>query len=161
MVHSQVDMEEGTLESENIHSKHLTFQFGTKRSSAFFECDHHVPRVPKVFRTQLLYILFHSQLTVAQLSANNRRRKDLYKLPKADQDLFVALGYREKLNLVDEAILKNAEFLEGIVSGPGIFDGEDDDEDAPEDDVEMNHERTSLIVPIVPAVNPMHRCVQR
>ncbi|KAF8922369.1 N2227-domain-containing protein [Mucidula mucida] len=74
------------------------------------------------------------------LSANNRRRKDLYKLPKADQDLFVALGYREKLNLVDEAILKNAEFLEGIVSGPGIFDGEDDDEDAPEDDVEMNHE---------------------
>ncbi|KAF9036407.1 N2227-domain-containing protein [Hymenopellis radicata] len=63
-----------------------------------------------------------------------------YQKYSADQELFVALGYREKLNLVDEAILKNAEFLEGIVSGPGIFDGDDDDEDAPEDDVEMNHE---------------------
>lgn len=52
----------------------------------------------------------------------------------------MALGYRDKLNLVDEAILKNAEFLEGIVSGPGIFGGEDDEDedeempDEPEDE---------------------------
>lgn len=57
----------------------------------------------------------------SQLSANNRRRKDIYKLPRADQELLTALGYKTKLQLVDEAILANAKFLKQIVADPEIF----------------------------------------
>ncbi|KAJ7667264.1 N2227-domain-containing protein [Mycena rosella] len=55
------------------------------------------------------------------LSANNRRRKDLYTLPKADQELLIALGYREKLDQVDQAIIANADFLSEVVADPEIF----------------------------------------
>ncbi|KAJ7066398.1 N2227-domain-containing protein [Mycena amicta] len=55
------------------------------------------------------------------LSANNRRRKDFYTLNKEDQELLARLGYREKLDAVDEAIGKNAEFLTGVVADPEIF----------------------------------------
>ncbi|KAL0564051.1 hypothetical protein V5O48_018006 [Marasmius crinis-equi] len=61
------------------------------------------------------------------LAANNRRRKDIYTLPKADQDLLGTLGYKEKLDAVDRAILVNAEFLSRIVEDPEIF-GHDVDE---------------------------------
>ncbi|KAJ7176344.1 N2227-domain-containing protein [Mycena crocata] len=55
------------------------------------------------------------------LSANNRRRKDFYTLPKADQELLAGLGYKEKLDRVDEAIVVNADFLAEVVSDPEIF----------------------------------------
>ncbi|KAJ7075566.1 N2227-domain-containing protein [Mycena belliarum] len=55
------------------------------------------------------------------LSANNRRRKDLYTLPQADQELLAALGYREKLDQVDQAIIANADFLFEVVADPEIF----------------------------------------
>ncbi|KIY65522.1 N2227-domain-containing protein [Cylindrobasidium torrendii FP15055 ss-10] len=61
------------------------------------------------------------QYSQYSLSSNNRRRRDLFKLPKADQEVFIALGYRDKLNEVDEAIIKNAEFIEEIVDRPEIF----------------------------------------
>ncbi|KAK0460511.1 N2227-like protein-domain-containing protein [Desarmillaria tabescens] len=61
--------------------------------------------------------------------SNNRRRRDLYTLPKADQDLLASLGYKEKLNLVDDAILANAAFLNQIVANPEIFGHDMDDED--------------------------------
>ncbi|KAH9474496.1 Carnosine N-methyltransferase [Psilocybe cubensis] len=64
------------------------------------------------------------------LSANNRRRKDVYILPKADQDLLEGLGYKEKLEAVDKAIIANADFLHQMVDDPRIFGHEiDDDED--------------------------------
>ncbi|KAJ7852827.1 N2227-like protein-domain-containing protein [Mycena olivaceomarginata] len=55
------------------------------------------------------------------LSANNRRRKDFFTLPKPDQELLAALGYKAKLDQVDVAILANADFLSDVVSDPEIF----------------------------------------
>ncbi|EEB95576.1 hypothetical protein MPER_05433, partial [Moniliophthora perniciosa FA553] len=34
------------------------------------------------------------------LSANNRRRKDFFTLPRADQELLTGLGYKEKIDAV-------------------------------------------------------------
>ncbi|KAJ6462279.1 N2227-like protein-domain-containing protein [Mycena vitilis] len=55
------------------------------------------------------------------LSGNNRRRKDFFTLPKPDQELLEALGYKAKLDQVDTAILANADFLSDVVSDPEIF----------------------------------------
>ncbi|CAK5271691.1 unnamed protein product [Mycena citricolor] len=55
------------------------------------------------------------------LSANNRRRKDFFRLPSADRELLAALGYKAKLDRVDEAIEANADFLGLIVEDPEIF----------------------------------------
>ncbi|KAF9255445.1 N2227-domain-containing protein [Marasmius fiardii PR-910] len=64
------------------------------------------------------------------LAANNRRRKDIFTIPKSDQELLATLGYKEKLNAVDRAILANAEFLNQIIVDPEIFGhGVDDDEE--------------------------------
>ncbi|KAF8830345.1 hypothetical protein HHX47_DHR2000643 [Lentinula edodes] len=65
-------------------------------------------------------------------AANNRRRKDLFTLPKADRELLEQLGYKEKLDQVDKAILANEQFLNKIVVDPEIF-GEDGNEDALEE----------------------------
>ncbi|KAF7375361.1 Carnosine N-methyltransferase [Mycena sanguinolenta] len=70
------------------------------------------------------------------LSANNRRRKDFFTLPKADQDLLTTLGYKTKLDQVDTAILANADFLSQVVSDPEIFGhdlGPGDEADPPSD----------------------------
>ncbi|KZS96886.1 N2227-domain-containing protein [Sistotremastrum niveocremeum HHB9708] len=55
------------------------------------------------------------------LSANHRRRKDYYRLPKADQEYLEKLGYKKKLSAVDDAIHENALFLRKIVADPAIF----------------------------------------
>jgi len=54
--------------------------------------------------------------------ANNRRRKDIYTLPRADQELLNDLDYKQKLDAVDKAILVNADFLAKIVEDTQIFD---------------------------------------
>jgi len=60
--------------------------------------------------------------TIAQqLTANNRRRKDLYTLPHADKALLDSIGYRCKLQEIDAAILANADFFHKIVANPEIF----------------------------------------
>ncbi|PSS34206.1 hypothetical protein PHLCEN_2v1716 [Hermanssonia centrifuga] len=64
-----------------------------------------------------------------QLAANNRRRKDIYTLPRADQELIASLGYKDKLAEADKAILANAEFLKQIVANPEIFGHDVDYED--------------------------------
>ncbi|CAL1709816.1 unnamed protein product [Somion occarium] len=69
------------------------------------------------------------QYAAYALTANNRRRKDIYTLPKADQDLLIGLGYREKLAEVDKAILANAAFLNQVVDNPEIFGHDPDDFD--------------------------------
>lgn len=63
-----------------------------------------------------------------QIAANNRRRKDIYTLPRADQELLSNLGYKQKLAEVDKAILANAEFLKQIVADTQIFGGDFDEE---------------------------------
>ncbi|KAJ3800951.1 N2227-domain-containing protein [Lentinula aff. detonsa] len=67
------------------------------------------------------------------LAANNRRRKDLFTLPQADQVLLDQLGYKKKLDEVDKAISANENFLNQIVVDPEIFGG---DEDVPEEEDE-------------------------
>ncbi|THH28862.1 hypothetical protein EUX98_g5320 [Antrodiella citrinella] len=67
------------------------------------------------------------------LSANNRRRKDLFTLPSADRELLEGMGYKEKLVEVDKAIMANAQFLSKIVDNPAIF-GPAMDEDEVEED---------------------------
>jgi carnosine N-methyltransferase len=64
-----------------------------------------------------------------QLSANNRRRKDIYRLPRADVELIRGLRYREKLEFIDRAILENAHFLFKIVENPEMFGHDTDHED--------------------------------
>ncbi|KAK0184523.1 N2227-like protein-domain-containing protein [Armillaria mellea] len=85
---------------------------------------------------------FH-KYTQYSLTANNRRRRDLFTLPKADQDLLASLGYKEKLNLVDDAILANAAFLNQIVANPEIFGHDVDDEDGAIESLEpVGHSRS-------------------
>ncbi|KAG5651466.1 hypothetical protein H0H81_008551 [Sphagnurus paluster] len=48
-------------------------------------------------------------------------RKDIYRLPAADQAILDKLGYKQKLDDVDTAIRANAEFLSQIVANPEIF----------------------------------------
>ena len=66
-----------------------------------------------------------------QLAGNNRRRKDVFKLPREDQALLEKIGYKRKLSDVDDAILANAAFLKQIVANPAIFEndipGDEDD----------------------------------
>lgn len=57
-----------------------------------------------------------------QLASNNRRRKDVFTLPREDQTLLEQLGYKRKLAAVDDAILTNAAFLNQIVANPAIFE---------------------------------------
>ncbi|KAH9996103.1 N2227-domain-containing protein [Russula vinacea] len=56
------------------------------------------------------------------LAGNNRRRKDIFTLPRQDQALIEQLGYKRKLAEVDDAILANAAFLNQIVANPEIFE---------------------------------------
>ncbi|KAH9045932.1 N2227-domain-containing protein [Lactarius hengduanensis] len=66
------------------------------------------------------------------LAGNNRRRKDVFTLPREDQALLEQLGYKRKLADVDDAILANAAFLNQIVANPAIFEngipGDDEEE---------------------------------
>jgi hypothetical protein len=58
----------------------------------------------------------------------------LYSLSKADQDVLKDLGYKEKLEAIDKAILVNASFLAQIVADPEIFGHDlDVDEEATQD----------------------------
>src|SRR6266576_397909 len=56
-----------------------------------------------------------------QISANNRRRRDVFRLPRTDQQLLESLGYKKKVDDVDKAILANAQFITQIVENPEIF----------------------------------------
>ncbi|KAF5366124.1 hypothetical protein D9757_010946 [Collybiopsis confluens] len=80
------------------------------------EEQRHFSNVITTFRN---YVPYH-------LAANNRRRKDLFSLPQDDQKLLDILGYKEKLDQVDHAILANEQFLNKIVIDPEIF-GEDEE----------------------------------
>lgn len=69
-----------------------------------------------------------------KLAANNRRRRDIYTIPREDQASLDALGYKAKLDEVDKAILVNADFLAHIVANPEIFGHDlENDEDKTDD----------------------------
>lgn len=64
-------------------------------------------------------------------------------LPKADQDVLDKLGYKQKLDEVDKAILVNADFLAEISENPEIFGHEVDTADAHE------HGGVNFYIPLV------------
>ncbi|VDC05234.1 unnamed protein product [Peniophora sp. CBMAI 1063] len=88
--------------------------------SAIDEEEAHFSNVVSTFRRYGPYAL----------AANNRRRKDLYTLPRADQEMIGSLGYKQKLTEVDSAIQTNAEFLHEIAKDPGLFDETDELDDS-------------------------------
>ncbi|WVQ85832.1 hypothetical protein IAT38_008000 [Cryptococcus sp. DSM 104549] len=52
------------------------------------------------------------------LSANHSRRMNFLSLPKESKEMYTAIGYREKLDAVDEGIRRNSEFIEEIIANP-------------------------------------------
>ena len=66
--------------------------------------------------------------TGCKISANNRRRRDIFKLSATDQELLSSLGYKKRIDDVDRAILVNAQFVTQIVENPEIFGHEPEDE---------------------------------
>ncbi|WVO17552.1 hypothetical protein L204_105247 [Cryptococcus depauperatus] len=56
------------------------------------------------------------------LSANHARRMALLTLPKAEKELYVEIGYKEKLEAVDEGIRRNSEFIDEMVANPVFSD---------------------------------------
>ncbi|KAJ3551771.1 hypothetical protein NM688_g4515 [Phlebia brevispora] len=70
----------------------------------------------------------HPDVPIYTHAVNNRRRKDIYTIPRQDQELLGRLGYKNKISEVDKAIAANAEFLRKIIADPQIFEqGEIDD----------------------------------
>ncbi|KAF9817374.1 hypothetical protein IEO21_03515 [Rhodonia placenta] len=88
------------------------------------------------------------QYAAYSLAANNRRRKDLFTLPRADQELLDSLGYKEKLAQADRAILTNAAFLNTIVANPEIFGHDlDVEEEASEQQQEGQNKQQKIQAP--------------
>ena len=69
----------------------------------------------------LSFYYYSKNIQFNQLSANNKRRKDVYRLSRADAELLHDLRLREKFESVDRAILENAHFLLKIVENPETF----------------------------------------
>lgn len=76
------------------------------------------------------------------LSANNRRRKDIYTLPRGDQELLGELGYKDKIDAIDKAIAVNAEFLALIVEDTDLFQGNDGEADDPTPEHPHSHDHS-------------------
>lgn len=91
----------------------------------------------------------------SKLSANNRRRKDFYTLPLADQKLLDELGYKTKLAEVDKAIIANAQFVRQMVAEPQIFSELDTDEEDEGDDVDGDGGMLQTSCPCEPRSNSM------
>ena len=89
-------------------------------------------------------MIHHDTLTAdcrnaMQVAGNNRRRKDIFTLPRADQELLGRIGYKHKISEVDKAIIANAEFLKKIIANPEIFaHGPEDDSEPSEDGDEQD-----------------------
>ncbi|KAF7798168.1 hypothetical protein EIP86_009385 [Pleurotus ostreatoroseus] len=85
----------------------------------------------------------------ATLAVNNRRRKDVYTIPRHDQELLGRLGYKNKISEVDKAIEVNADFLKKIIAEPEIFQYDEEDTEVSSDnaaeieaDSAMSHSHT-------------------
>ncbi|KAG8884284.1 hypothetical protein FRB98_002524 [Tulasnella sp. 332] len=107
------------------------------RASVDHDDDHEeleAQHFAKIVETFKKYGTYH-------LSANNRRRKDFFKLPLSNQKLLEELGWRRRLNEVDYKIAENAQFLNTIVDHPDIFAmGGDMSEDDNAPDAEHSHQ---------------------
>ncbi|WWD20540.1 hypothetical protein CI109_105016 [Kwoniella shandongensis] len=66
------------------------------------------------------------------LSANHARRMAFLSLPKESKEMFNLIGYRDKLDAVDEGIRRNAEFIEELIAQPVFADMLEPDQSEPE-----------------------------
>ena len=66
------------------------------------------------------------QYEAYSITANNKRRRDFFKLPEEDRILLEALGWKARLDKVDECIAVNAGVLRAFVENPEIFMDEED-----------------------------------
>lgn len=73
-------------------------------------------------------------LTGWQYSANNRRRKDAFRIPLADRELLSKLGWQDKLADVDKCIAANVAFVRDIVAQTQIFGEAGDEVSAPDEE---------------------------
>ncbi|WVQ87773.1 hypothetical protein IAS59_001502 [Cryptococcus gattii] len=56
------------------------------------------------------------------LSANHARRMVFMTLPKAEKEVYELIGYREKLEAVDEGIRRNSDFIDEMIANPVFSD---------------------------------------
>ncbi|WVQ95725.1 hypothetical protein IAU59_002824 [Kwoniella sp. CBS 9459] len=56
------------------------------------------------------------------LSANHARRMAFLSLPRESKEMFDGIGYRDKLDAVDEGIRRNSEFIEEMIATPVFAD---------------------------------------
>ena len=80
------------------------------------------------------------QYEAYSITANNKRRRDFFKLPEEDRKLLEAVGWKARLDKVDECIAVNAGVLRAFVENPEIFMDEEDMMYA--DDGQSNPERS-------------------
>ena len=109
------------------HYSHAIQSFGNRgRATRSRKGHRNIPAIWPICRktTSLALRVLDLRCPASQLAANNRRRKDIFTLPRADQQLLTELGYKEKLAEVDKAISVNATFLKQIVSNTEIFEPE-------------------------------------
>jgi len=66
------------------------------------------------------------QYEAYSITANNKRRRDYFKLPEEDRKLLEALGWKARLDKVDECIAVNGGVLRTFVENPEIFMDEED-----------------------------------
>lgn len=66
------------------------------------------------------------QYEAYSITANNKRRRDFFKLPEEDRKLLEAVGWKARLDKVDECIAVNAGVLRAFVENPEIFMDEED-----------------------------------
>ncbi|KAG9043300.1 hypothetical protein FS837_009763 [Tulasnella sp. UAMH 9824] len=88
-----------------------------------------------VIRTFREYETYH-------LSANNRRRKDFHRLTRKNQELLEQVGWKQRLEDVDEKIAANQAFLDMIVDHPDIFSHEDADDDEHDHEPHSGHQHS-------------------
>ncbi|PVG03867.1 N2227-domain-containing protein [Serendipita vermifera] len=55
------------------------------------------------------------------ISANTRRRRDFHKLPPRDKELLEEVGWKARLDAVDDLIAENAKLLNQVVANPTMF----------------------------------------
>lgn len=60
------------------------------------------------------------------ISANTRRRRDFHRLREEDQKLLKEIGWKARLDTVDDLITENSKVLNRIVANPAIFMDEEE-----------------------------------
>lgn len=66
------------------------------------------------------------QYEAYSITANNKRRRDFFKLPEEDRKLLEAVGWKARLDKIDDCIAVNGGVLRTFVENPEVFMDEED-----------------------------------